>query len=129
MNSITTEEFAMRFFLSGVVLALGVASTPYVGAHDLSVTECNEGRDFIRNAALSRDHGMSREEFIGKMHGDLELIRAFPPDLRWFVQDDDDQVLLVTAAEGVFDVPRDPEAHGEEFLQSCYATIERVSRR
>ncbi len=119
----------MKFCLSGVVLAFGVACAPHAGAHDLSVTECNEGRDFIRNAALSRDQGLSRDEFIGKMHGDLELIKAFPPDLRWFVQDGDDEVLLVTAAEGVFDTPREPEAHGEDFLRTCYATIERVSRR
>jgi len=129
MNSITTEEFAMKSFLSGIALAWGMACLPNAGAHDLSVTECQEGRDFIRNAALSRDQGLSREEFIGRMQGDLELIKAFPPDLRWFVQDTDDEHLLVGAAEKVFDAPDDPERHGDEFLTSCFASIDRVTRR
>lgn len=109
--------------------AIGVVAAAGARAHELSVTECQEGSDFIRNAALSRDEGLSRDEFISRMHGDIALIQAFPPDLRWFVQDEDDERLLIGAAEQVFDAPREPQAHGDEFLRSCFAQIERVSRR
>jgi hypothetical protein len=89
------------------------------GAHELSFNECVEGSDFIKHAAMSRDHGLSREEFIGRLHGDLLAIRAFPPELRWFVQDDEDAALLVSHSERVFDEPRVPDIHQTEFLQVC----------
>lgn len=119
----------MKHRLAAAVLTTGLAVPFAVQAHDLSMTECHEGRDFIRNAALSRDQGLSRDEFIGRMQEDLELIKAFPPDLRWFVQDAEDETLLVDAAQSVFDRPVDPEQHGEEFLTSCIAVVDRVTVR
>lgn len=100
-----------------------------VHAHDLSIDECTEGGDFIRNAALSRDYGMSRTDFIGRMHGDLEAIRAFPPELRWFVQDEADERFLLTHAERVFDEPGAPETHENEFLQACFDRIGEQARQ
>ncbi|MBL8533593.1 MAG: hypothetical protein JNL33_07050 [Betaproteobacteria bacterium] len=119
----------MKHRIVAALLLAGIAAPAVVQAHDLSVTECHEGRDFIRNAALSRDQGLSRDEFIGRMQEDLELIKAFPPDLRWFVQDSEDETLLVGAARGVFDRPVDPEQHGDEFLTSCIAVADRVTVR
>ncbi len=75
-------------------------------AHELTMSECLEGSDFIKNAALSRDYGMSREDFLGRMQSDLVAIQAFPPELRWFVQDEDDETLLVGFAQRVFDSPQ-----------------------
>lgn len=99
------------------------ASTPVAWSHSLSVEECLEGGDFIKHAAMSRDYGMTREQFISKVQGDILAIQSFPPELRWFVQDLDDEVLLVGAAERVFDEPSEPEAHRDAFLQSCFGRV------
>lgn len=88
-------------------------------SHDYSLDECLEGSDFIRNAALSRDNGISGVEFLGRMRSDIVLIQAFPPELRWFVQDEEDEMLLLTHAARVFDEPRAPESHQSSFLQAC----------
>jgi hypothetical protein len=95
-------------------------------AHGLTLRECLEGGDFIKNAAMSRDNGITREVFLGRLESDLLVIRQYPPHLRWFVQDQDDEALLVQAARTVFDSPRDPPSHQSEFLARC---VERVSSR
>src|SRR5476649_1653995 len=84
-------------------------------AHDLTLRECIEGGDFIKNAAMSRDNGVTREAFLERLESDLLVIRAYPPHLRWFVQDQDDEDLLVQATRTVFDSPRDPASHRSEF--------------
>ncbi|MFO1322166.1 MAG: hypothetical protein U1F52_21375 [Burkholderiales bacterium] len=109
---------------AAAVLALACAAQ----AHDLTVQECHEGSDFIRNAALSREAGIARAEFIDRMRSDIDLIQSYPPELRWFVQDDDDEQLLLGAAQKVFDTPDAPERHRAEFLASCFAAIERWAR-
>jgi hypothetical protein len=88
-------------------------------AHDWSAQECREVADFLKNAALSRDYGMSADQFLGRMRGDIELVRAFPPDLRWIVADAQDEVMLLEAAAQVFYVPQTPERHESEFLDGC----------
>lgn len=91
-----------------------------LAAHDLTVGECVEAGEFIMHAAMSRDAGTTREEFVGKMREDLFVILAYPPELRWFVQDESDEELLVTHAERVFDEPVTPESHESAFLQACF---------
>jgi hypothetical protein len=77
----------MRSHVSAVGLfALTSIWTAQATAHPLTLAECAEGGEFIRNAALARDAGTSREFFIGRLEEDLILIQAFPPQLRWFVQ-------------------------------------------
>ena len=98
---------------------LAFASAGSVAAHDLSAVECREGGEFIEHAAMSRDYGLSRDDFLRRMQEDLQAIQAFPPALRWFVQDAADEELLVSAAQRVFDEPRAPEDHRSEFLQAC----------
>jgi len=109
--------------LRRAVLAVMVASAPVAWSHDLSVEECLEGGDFIRHAAMSRDYGMTRQQFMTRVHGDLLAIQSFPPELRWFVQDFEDEALLVSAAERVFDEPADPESHRDLFLQTCFGRV------
>ena len=92
-------------------------------AHDLTLAECAEGGDFIMHAAMSRENGMTREAFLERMESDIRLIQAFPPHLRWFVQDEDDEELLTSAARLVFDSPREPESHQSEFLAACAARV------
>jgi hypothetical protein len=88
-------------------------------AHDLTSRECQEGGDFIKHAAMSRDNGITRTAFLERLESDLLLISQYPPHLRWFVQDQDDEILLVEAARTVFDSPRDPLSHESEFLAKC----------
>ena len=93
-----------------------------VSAHALTLAECREGGEFIRNAALARDNGVTREFFVGKLEEDLALIQAFPPHLRWFVQDAGDEKLLTDAVLQVFDVPAEPEQHEAVFVHRCITT-------
>jgi len=88
-------------------------------AHDLTLRECSEGGEFIRNAALARDNGMTRAFFVDKLEEDLMLIRAFPPQLRWFAQDASDEKLLTQAVLQVFDAPLKPEQHEAAFIMNC----------
>ena len=96
-----------------------------VTGHALTVSpsDCDEGGDFIRNAALSRDSGISSRDFLGRLEGDLIAIRAIPKELRWFAQDNDDEQMLRTAAEAVFAAPRDPDDHGREFRAQCRVAV------
>ena len=88
-------------------------------AHNISLAECSEGGEFIRNAALARENGVTREFFLNKLEEDLLVIRAFPPELRWFVQDESDEAFLITRAAEVFDEPRKPEEHEAAFVRDC----------
>jgi hypothetical protein len=99
--------------------------TGAASAHDLTLDECIEGSDFIMHAAMSRDYGITREAFLDRMQSDFQMILQFPPHMRWFVQDKDDEALLTQAAQTVFDSPRDPGSHQSEFLAVC---VERVGR-
>lgn len=99
---------------TALALAAGLAA-----AHAPSVTECSEGSDFIRNAALARDNGMSEAGFMERLRQDIAQIQAFPPALRWFVQDDDDAVFLISAAGEVFRQPKTPAMHQEKFFKAC----------
>ena len=104
--------------LAGIVLTLvflSIAAT----AHTITKQECAEGGDFIRNAALSRENGMDGTTFITKMLADVALIRSFPVELRWFVQDVQDEDFLVKAATDVFEHPKAPEEHQRSFIGAC----------
>jgi len=105
---------------SGLAAAGAQPLQPRAGlAHDLR--ECREAGDFIRNAALSRDNGMSREAFLNRLQEDLVTIRAFPPALRWFVRNVDDEAFLTAEVEAVFDAPRAADLHRPDFIGRCVA--------
>jgi len=91
-------------------------------AHALTMTECTEGGEFIRNAALARDNGVTREFFVNKLAEDLLVIQSFPPHLRWFVQDSGDEELLSEAVFKVFDEPMPAEQHESSFISACIQT-------
>jgi hypothetical protein len=48
-----------------------------------------------RHAGISRKNGITREAFLERMESDIRAIQAFPPDLRWFVEDREDWDLLL----------------------------------
>ncbi|MEP6942987.1 MAG: hypothetical protein ABI981_08625 [Betaproteobacteria bacterium] len=103
--------------------ALTIACAMHAGAalaSHPSLTECLEGSDFIGNAALARDAGMSGERFIERMRHDFMTIHAFPQQLRWFAHDSEDEAFLTDAARAVFDQPALPEAHRQTFLRTCF---------
>ncbi len=102
------------------VLLLTISSASY--SHNLTIEECLEGSTFIRNAALLRDSGRpegNKNEFITQMEQDIEKIQAYPPELRWFVQDEDDGEFLLSQAKLVWDNPQPPQNHEQEFLNAC----------
>jgi hypothetical protein len=101
-----------------VALAAAMHATAARAGHP-SLTECFEGSDFIGNAALARDAGMSEQKFIDRMQQDFTIIHAFPQELRWFAHDVDDESFLLNAARDVFDRPVQPEQHRRAFLQVC----------
>jgi hypothetical protein len=96
----------------------------HVAAHPLTLAECTEGGEFIRNAALARDNGVTREFFVNKLAEDLILIQSFPPQLRWFVQDANDEKFLSDAVFKVFDEPMKAEQHEASFIGACLQTAE-----
>lgn len=102
-----------------ILLAALLFNPHPASAHALSTQECSEGADYIRNAALSRDGGMSEIAFMEVFDNDLVMLMAIPPTLRWFVQDDDDAEFLRTALHDVFRKPRTPETHAETFAEVC----------
>jgi hypothetical protein len=95
-----------------------------VTAHSLTLAECNEGGEFIRNAALARDNGATRDFFVNKLAEDLIMIQSFPPQLRWFVQDSGDERLLSEAVFKVFDEPMKAEEHEASFINACMQTAD-----
>lgn len=110
----------MKAATGTLVLALNL-SGPVASAHELSLQECREGADYIRNAALSREHGMSETAFMEIFDNDLAMIKGIPKELRWFVQDDDDAAFLRAALNKVFQQPMSPSEHAMDFAHACVA--------
>jgi hypothetical protein len=103
------------FALSAILLfACGPAL-----AHKPTARECLEAGDFIHNAARSRDGGTTREFFLDRLQQDYAMIRAFRPELRWFVLDADDEEFLQAEVRLVFDAPLAGEQQRTDFLERC----------
>ena len=109
----------LRLLAAAACLAAGGLASAGVP----SIEECFEGSDFIANAARSRDNGIDRERFLDRLDGDLEAIRAYPPSLRWFAHDAEDETFLRDATQRVFDRPAAPEDHRSAFLRACFARL------
>ena len=109
-----------RKLASAIVLYSLCLVWPIQGmAHALTQAECVEGGEFIHNAALARDGGLTRGFFVDKLAEDLLVIQSYPPQLRWFVQDASDEQLLTEAVHKVFDEPVPPEDHAASFIDAC----------
>ncbi len=111
-------------FLAACACAFSLACV----ASQPSLTECLEGSDFVGNAALSRDNGISEQKFVARLQEDFTLIHAFPQELRWFVHDDDDEAYLLGATREVFEHPVLPEQHRRAFLDSCFERMAALGR-
>ena len=114
--------------MRALLFVLAVAWAGATAAQPHSPVECREGGDFIRNAALARDSGATREFFVGRLEDDLAAIRSFPPALRWFAHDTEDEAFLRTEVHEVFDAPVAVESHREAFLERCVRRAQRLAR-
>jgi hypothetical protein len=116
----------MRVWLAAALSACFLSFAPAVGAHALSLQECFEGGDFIANAAMARDNGMGKSEFVDRLLGDIRLVQAFPPEMRWFVMDPEDAEFLHAETIRVFDRPQRSEGHRAQFLSRCFERMARL---
>lgn len=114
--------------MRALLIVLAAAWAGAAAAQPHSPAECREGGDFIRNAALARDAGVTREFFVGRLEDDLVAIRAFPPALRWFAHDAKDEDFLRAEVHEVFDAPAAVERHRRAFLERCVRRAERLAR-
>jgi hypothetical protein len=117
--SSTASLSTLRNLMMGILLLMLLLIPLRGSAHQFSVNECKEASDFIKNAAYARDNGITQSTFLSRIHDDIEIIRAFPPQLRWFIHDDDDAKVLLTAASDVFQRPKAARAHQVDFFKSC----------
>lgn len=102
-----------------LALALSLTVLAPVSAHELSINECKEGADYIRNAAISRDSGITEKKFMDVFETDMVMIQRVPKSLRWFVQDAEDEAFLRTQLAHVFQRPQSPQQHAREFAEAC----------
>ena len=112
MSTTRHPSLAVALLLAGAALFAGDATAT-------DPEECAQAAQFLANAARARDLGMSRDEFIAHMQSDFEVIRAFPPEQRWFAETDADEQFLLNAARDVFDHPAAPESHARRFVRAC----------
>ncbi len=111
--------------VAAALIAAGAALTPLAAnAHELTLAECSEGSDFIRNAALSRDEGLPEKQFIAQFQADVQALQRLPTELRWFVQDKDDEAFLLAAVTDVFRRPKSAAVHQAQFAVACVRRIE-----
>lgn len=118
---------SVRFgFICAVVLALPLATAH---AESLTAQDCREGSEFIRNAALSRDNGLSAEAFLDRLEADFVMLRHMPTAARWFAYSDIEEHLLRVASRAVFKQPKDAGTHEFEFLGVCNTVRSSVTYR
>ncbi len=111
------------------VLALGLGLAASTQAESLSASDCSEGGDFIKNAALSRDNGIAAERFIATLEDDLSRVRVMPAAARWFAYSDIEEQLLRKATLGVFMRPKNADIHRAEFVRLCDTVRNSVAYR
>ncbi len=112
----------VRLMLMAALMMMSCAAgSAFADQH--TEAECHEGADFIRNAALSRDAGVTRDAFISHLLNDLEMIKAYPVQLRWFARDEKDEQMLIEQSQRVFDHPEAPAKHESAFMQVCMPVI------
>ena len=114
---------ALCVLLCAATSAPGAPGAEPSALQSVAARECREAADFIRNAAASRDAGMSRTAIVQRLHDDFEVVRAFPPALRWFVHNENDEAFLAHEVGVVFDAPSAGEQHRAVFLERCLARL------
>ena len=91
-------------------------------AHTRSRFECAQFNVFIQVQAYSRNSGaLTKQTSLEILASDLALIKAFPAQARWFVQDESDARFIAREIVRVFDEPLDPEMQGAAAEERCNA--------
>jgi len=91
-------------------------------AHTRSKLECAQFNVFIQDQAYSRDSGaLTKQTSLDILASDLALIKAFPAQARWFVQDESDAKFIAREISRVFDEPLEPEMQGAAAEERCNA--------
>ena len=104
------------------VLCALLLVSPTASAHTRSKIECAQFKIFIEVHAYSRDRGaMTKQTSLDILMRDLELIKAFPEQRRWFVQDDSDARFIMREVARVFDDPLEPDSQGAAAEERCNA--------
>jgi len=104
-----------------VLVALLLVSLS-ASAHTRSKLECAQLKVFIQVHAYSRDRGaMTKQTSLDILTSDLELIKAFPEQPRWFVEDEADARFIVREVSRVFDEPLEPAMQGAAAEERCNA--------
>ncbi len=110
----------MRASLTLLLFVLATGAGAPAAGHAPTLQECLEAGDFIANAAHARDNGVTKVAFLERLVGDIHLIQAFPPQLRWFVVDPRTPSSCTTEASAVFERAAAPESHRAQFLSRCF---------
>lgn len=110
------------------LLCLALGLTASAGATTPTTRkECLEARDFIENAAQSRDNGYSREFLLRRFEDDVIVLSGMHPEKRWFIRSPDATRFLREALTEVFAKKKKPKDHGTVFLDSCVANLLMIS--
>jgi len=109
----------IRAVATAFTFAATLLAAPWAQGHAPTMSECSEASDFIRNAALARDEGMQESQFVAQFHADVQALQRLPAELRWFVQDKEDEVFLLAAVTDVFRRPKPASAHQAQFAAAC----------
>lgn len=101
----------------GVLAALLLFSTTSF-ARDVE-TECPQAADMLVNIAKYRDAGNPPGPIFGAWEHDMILIQGVPPKLRWFVETEEDAVLLYDWIVRVFDKGESVDDIRFRFMIEC----------
>ena len=103
-----------------LVLVALLLISPGASGHTRSKLECAQLKVFIQVHAYSRDHGaLTKQTSLDILESDLALIKAFPEQARWFVEDDADARFIVREVVRVFDDPLEPDVQGAAAEERC----------
>lgn len=90
-------------------------------AHERTSDECREAADMVMHFAQARDaKALDKATALQQFDDAVQAVSGFPPEQRWFIEDDEDVALLRGAVVQVFDNPdQPPEALGTLFRSVC----------
>lgn len=88
-----------------------------------TIQECQEGSDFIKNAALSRDNGYTQKKIVGRFDEDVMVLSGMDPEKRWFVRSPEAIKFLRQALTDVFTQKGKARDQAAAFLKSCLTHV------
>lgn len=108
-----------RILLIILMAWTSVSAAPVFYDFQPTQRECEEATDFIRNAALSRNNGYTKQKIVGLFDDNVTVLSSMDPEKRWFVRSPGATRFLRDTLVIVFDAPGRPGEHAARFLESC----------